>query len=333
MSWPWGWAASAPRSFPEGSASAGEPFDALAGEEHLVIAGGQGAGREELQLVDALVVQDDSGRIAAPRGQILDRRGEVDRPQGDLLTVLVEGSIRAVDQLHRLAVEYGPGIEWTAHFDPDRQRRCAQDGAGCRIAGQHLRAGGRREPGIGDEEAEDEIASAPREAAAGQEWVEMKVAVAADGQIVRPDAQQFIERGDAAIGLAIDLRQQAMAVRVVGVPEIVGVVVEQADDPVERRGRLLSHELEVDAGGAIERETVPFHVDGALGTVADGAVLLKPRAGAEMPQVDGLVQGLVGQFGRSDEGACSEGRRHQAPRLEPLESQPRGVPARWPRPR
>ena len=35
--------------------------DALAGEDHLVVAGGQGARGEELQLVDALVVQDGVG--------------------------------------------------------------------------------------------------------------------------------------------------------------------------------------------------------------------------------------------------------------------------------
>ena len=43
------------------------------------------------------------------------------------------------------------------------------------------------------------------------------VAVAADRQVVSPRAEELIERGDAAIGLAVDLIEQAMAVEVVGV--------------------------------------------------------------------------------------------------------------------
>ena len=202
---------------------------------------------------------------------------------------------------------HGRGIERTAHVDPDRQGRGAQDGAGCRIAGQHLRAGGRREPGVGDAELQVEVAGAPRQAAAGQERIEIEVAVAADGQVVSPLAQEVVERGRAAIGLAIDLIQQAMAVRVVQVVEIVGVVVEQAEDPVERRIRLLSRELPGDPGGAVEREAEPFHVRGALGTAADRALLLVLRAGADMPQVDGLVQGLVRQGVRRGGGTRPEG--------------------------
>ncbi len=133
----------------------------------------------------------------------------------------------------------------------------------------------------------------PGSAAAGQERIEVGVAVAADGHIVSPRAQEVLQRGLAAIGLAVNLIQQAMAVRVVWVQAVIGgVVVEQAEDPVERRIPL-TRELPGDPGGTVEREAEPFHVRGALGAAADRALDLGLRAGADMPQVDGLVQGLV----------------------------------------
>ena len=96
--------------------------DAPAGEDHFVVAGDQGAHGVELQLVDALVMQVGEVGIGIGRRRILDRRGEDDRRQGDLLAVLGEVPVGAVEQLHRLAAEHGRGIERAAHVDPDHQR-------------------------------------------------------------------------------------------------------------------------------------------------------------------------------------------------------------------
>src|SRR5205814_1443774 len=108
------------------------------------------------------------------------------------------------------------------------------------------------EPGVGDAEPQIKTARAPREAATGQERMEMVVAGAADGQVVSPRAQEPIECGDAIMGFPIDLIQQAMAGRAVRVHEIEGVVVEQAEDSLERRILPGILELRSDQGGLIE---------------------------------------------------------------------------------
>ena len=87
----------------------------------------------------------------------------------------------------------------------------------------------------------------------------MKIGVAgpADGQVVSPRAQEPIECGDAAFGLPIDLIEQAMAIRVVRVHEVEKIVIEQAEDPLERGIRLSTVELPGDQGRMIDREAVP----------------------------------------------------------------------------
>ena len=300
--------------------------DALPDEDDLVVADAQGIDGEELQLVEALVLRG----VVAGQVRDLGHRGEIGLLQRDLLAVEGEVPVGAVEQLHRLAGQQRRGIERAGEVDPDRQGRGAERRR--RPPGRWSGPAGRwpAEPGVGGVDLQLEIAGAPRQAAAGELRMEIRVAVAADRQVVSPLPQDLIERGDAAVGLAVDLVEQAMAVEVVEVPVVVaeGVVIEQAEDAVERRGGILAGDLELDACGSAQREGVPDHIGGALGPVADRARLPEADSGADQPQLRGLVHGLVRDHDRRE----AEG-SHQAPELEPLDPRPRRVPTRLPRPR
>ena len=93
--------------------------------------------------------------------------------------------------------------------------------------------------------------------------------------------------------------------------------------PLNEESRVCA-EFRDDQGGAIEREGVPLHVRGARGPLPREPYS-RTCVPLLMPQLDGLIQGLVRQIDLHDAETHRDRRRHEGPRLEPLDSRQRAV--------
>ena len=154
--------------------------------------------------------------------ELVGRGGEIDRGQCDRNGGAgVKHRVRAGKKLHVLSWLDRIGIERTAHVEADRQGRAVKDRA-VRGIGRKDRRTVAGEPQAGRLDRQLIAAGRTVVPAAGDHGREVEVARTADGDevIARPKVLSII--GVAVRRVCLDLRQQAVAIEIVGVGEIIG---------------------------------------------------------------------------------------------------------------
>ena len=262
----------------------------------------------------AISRQDDFVVARPERGrreelEFLHTRGEIRSGEADLLVrAVAERAVRVVEQANILTQVDPARVERRTQIDTHHERR--------RIGGQDDRTIGDRETHVHGLHGQLIIAHRSRVAAAREEGRKVLIPLSAQGHIVGAGGQVAIES-------TLGLGDQPVPRRIERIAEIEEVVVVQSEDGIGTA--ISSHDGQMDARGAVQREGGPIHVGRARHPVPDRSHQGDLGSLVRPSQLLGDIQSVVGldfEKGRKPVAAQQESR------LEGLEEQTDSPPSR-----